>query len=45
VVELHAGSLRSRIDGATPQRAQAYIEEARLIVLELMGNLVRAYRR
>jgi hypothetical protein len=45
VVELHAAALRARIDAASPRRAQAYLEEARLVVLELMGCLVQAYRR
>jgi circadian clock protein KaiB len=44
VVELHAGALRSRIESVTPQRAQAYVEEARVVVLELMGYLVAYYR-
>jgi DNA-binding response OmpR family regulator len=44
VVELHAGALRSRIEVATPQRAQAYVDEGRVLVLELMGYLVAYYR-
>jgi CheY-like chemotaxis protein len=44
VVELHAGALRTRIQSVTPQRAQAYVDEARVLVLELMGYLVAYYR-
>jgi hypothetical protein len=34
-----------RIANATSQRAQAYVDEARILVLELMGHLVAYYRR
>jgi DNA-binding response OmpR family regulator len=44
VVELHTAALRGRIGPATPQRAQAYVEEARVAILELMGHLVAYYR-
>jgi CheY-like chemotaxis protein len=45
VVELHTAALRVRIANATSQRAQAYVDEARILVLELMGHLVAYYRR
>lgn len=44
VVELHTIALRNRIAEATPRRAQALIDEARVMVLELMGYLVGYYR-
>jgi DNA-binding response OmpR family regulator len=44
VVELHTAALRGRIAGAPPRRAQAYVDEARVMVLELMGYLVAYYR-
>jgi DNA-binding response OmpR family regulator len=44
VVDLHTAALKGRIGPATPQRAQAYVEEARLAVLELMGHLAAYYR-
>lgn len=44
VVELHTVALRGRIEQATPQRSQAYVEEARVAILELMGHLVAYYR-
>jgi len=44
VVELHTAALRGRIGPATPQRAQASVEEARVAVFGLMGYLVAHYR-
>jgi PAS domain-containing protein len=44
VVELHLAGVRARSAGATPQRQQAYLEEGRLLVLELMGHLAAHYR-
>jgi DNA-binding response OmpR family regulator len=44
VVEIHTTAVHGRIAGATPQRAQALIEESRVLVLELMGRLVSYYR-
>lgn len=44
VIELHASALRGRIADAAPRKAQAYVEEARVLVLELMGYLVAYYR-
>ncbi|MCB9076382.1 MAG: PAS domain S-box protein [Anaerolineaceae bacterium] len=45
VVELHSITLRNKIRQANTTRAQAYLEEGRLTVLELMGYLVSFYRR
>ncbi len=44
VVELHTAALKQRIAGLPPLKAQAYIDEARVMVLELMGYLVAYYR-
>jgi hypothetical protein len=44
VVEIHSTALKIKTKGVTPQKAQAYAEEGRLMVLELMGNLVSHYR-
>jgi CheY-like chemotaxis protein len=44
VVELHATALKSRTADVAPRKAQAYIDEARVRVLELMGYLVAYYR-
>ena len=44
VVEIHAQALREKIKSAPPQKARAYIEEGRLLVLELMGHLAAFYR-
>ena len=45
VVEVHRAGLKKMADQSpTLQRAQAYVEEGRLMVLELMGYLVSYYR-
>ena len=44
VVEIHKTMLRAKTNGSTPEKAKAYIQEGRLIVLELMGYLVSFYR-
>jgi len=41
----HNAVLATRRRNATPQRLQAYLEEGRLLLLELMGDLVSRYRR
>ncbi len=43
VVELHTRALKARI-AAAPSKAQAYIDEARVMVLEAMGHLGAYYR-
>jgi CheY-like chemotaxis protein len=45
VVELHNLALKRKTDGATLQKVQAYVEEGRLRLIELMGHLVSYYRR
>ncbi|MFB0517359.1 MAG: response regulator [Candidatus Neomarinimicrobiota bacterium] len=44
VVELHSTALKGKTLEATPQKAQAYTDEGRLMVLRLMGYLVSFYR-
>jgi DNA-binding response OmpR family regulator len=44
VVEIHSMALKKNLNGTTPQKAQAYTEEGRWMVLELMGYLVSYYR-
>jgi len=44
VVDIHSTALKEKSRGVTPQKAQAYAEEGRLMVLQLMGYLVSYYR-
>jgi CheY-like chemotaxis protein len=44
VIEIHTTALRPLVAAAPTVRANAYVEESRLTVLELMGNLVGYYR-
>lgn len=44
VVELHTAAMKLRLATATIDQAEAYGEEGRLLVLELMGDLVSYYR-
>ncbi len=44
VVEIHLAALRSRSVGVAPSRQQAYLEEGRVLLLQLMGFLVAYYR-
>jgi DNA-binding response OmpR family regulator len=44
VVEIHRTSLKRMTEKANLQRALAYVEEGRLMALELMGYLVSYYR-
>jgi len=43
VVEIHSRTLKMKTNGVTPQKAQAYVEEGRVMVLELMGYLASYY--
>ena len=45
VIEIHTEALRRRVAGLNPQLQKVYIEEGRLIVLRLMGELLAYYRR
>ena len=44
VVELHSSALKRKTAVASHAKAQAYVEEGRVMVLELMGHLVSYYR-
>jgi len=44
VVKVHTMALREKCEGVKHEKAQAYVEEGRLIVLELMGYLASYYR-
>lgn len=45
VVEIHTSSLKQKTKDVTPVKAKAYVEEGRLMVLELMGDLTSYYRK
>jgi hypothetical protein len=45
VIELHTAALRTRTARGPSRKAQAYTEEAHVMVLELMGYLAGHYRR
>ncbi len=44
VVQIHHVALLKKAENVTVSKSMAYIEEGRLILLELMGNLVSYYR-
>jgi len=44
VVEIHSSALRKKTSQASHARAQAYAEEGRMMVLQLMGHLASYYR-
>jgi PAS domain S-box-containing protein len=44
VVELHSSALKRKTNAASHAKAQAYVEEGRMMVLELMGHLASYYR-
>jgi len=44
VIDLHVTTLKKRLAHASREQASALTEEARLVVLELMGHLVTYYR-
>ena len=44
VVKIHSTALKIKTNGVAPQKAQAYVDEGRLMVLELMGYLTSYYR-
>jgi hypothetical protein len=45
VIELHTTSLRQKNQDIPIAKAQAYVAEGRLLVLELMGYLTSFYRK
>ena len=44
LIELHTAVLREKLAGTYGKRAQAYLEEGRLMLLNIMGRLVTYYR-
>ncbi|GIV91242.1 MAG: histidine kinase [Chloroflexus sp.] len=44
LIEVHLQAMRARSQYHTPKKLQAYFEEGRLILLELMGHLASYYR-
>jgi DNA-binding response OmpR family regulator len=44
VVQIHHAALLKKAANVTVSKSRAYIEEGRLLILELMGNLVSYYR-
>ncbi|MBK8173990.1 MAG: response regulator [Rhodospirillales bacterium] len=45
IIEVHAAAIGGKMSGVTIEKAQAYLEEGRLTLLELMGRLVSFYRK
>lgn len=45
VIDIYVRALKAISQGVPPKKAQAYAEESRLLVLELMGNMVSFYRK
>src|SRR5579884_1888842 len=45
VIEVHTAALKQKTAALPPTLAQAYLEEGRLVALELMGHLASYYRR
>ena len=45
VIDIHTLTLRKKNEKATQAKAQAYVAEGRLMVLELMGYLTSYYRK
>ncbi|MDA2923649.1 response regulator, partial [Acidobacteria bacterium AH-259-L09] len=41
---IHTIAMKRKTEEATPEKAQAFAEEGRLMALELMGYLVSFYR-
>lgn len=44
VIDLHKAAMAQRLDTATSGESKAYVEEGRLLLLQLMGYLVSFYR-
>ena len=44
VIDVHSQATRTTLHGVTAQKAKAYLEEGRLMVLKLMGYLASHYR-
>jgi len=44
VIELHTAAVRLVLASASPSRSPLYVEEARVLAIELMGNLAGLFR-
>jgi hypothetical protein len=44
LVDVHVAAVAQKLDGVKPQKAVAYKEEGRMLLLELMGYLLAYYR-
>lgn len=44
VINIHSVALKERLKGQVPERGQVILEESRVLVIELMGDLVQYYR-
>ncbi|NJO55978.1 MAG: response regulator [Rhodospirillales bacterium] len=44
VIELHKGAMGSRLEDQSVRKNKAYVEEGRLLLVQLMGHLVSYYR-
>lgn len=44
LIDIHKASITSRLHGQSLRRARAYVEEGRLLLLQVMGYLVTFYR-
>jgi len=44
-VDLHKAAMIDRLEGELARKNRAYIEEGRLLLVQLMGHLVAHYRR
>lgn len=44
VVDLHKAAITGRIEGESARKSKAYVEEGRLLLVQLMGHLVSHYR-
>ena len=44
VLEIHSSALKSKLVGASPEKAEAYVEQGRLLLVELLGGLLSYYR-
>lgn len=44
VIDIYSAALKRKTEGVPEQKVQAFVEEGRLLTLELMGHLVAHYR-
>ena len=44
-VDLHKAAMSNRLEGQSARKNKAYVEEGRLLLVQLMGHLVSYYRR